>query len=248
MKILVYLDEGVDPTSFKQTWKSLKEEVDSSYSLVRVNHRHLIDTSWENDAIMLVIPGGRDTPYHEKLSGTGTDKIKNFVNNGGLYLGICAGAYFGCSAIEFEKGTPSETCCKRDLAFFPGLGVGSAYGSGVFKYNTHDDARAAKILWDTENLSLETWAYYNGGCFFADAENYDEVSVLARYGDIADNPPVVVLCRVGKGKAILCGAHPEYRIAAINKDKPDVKEKLSPHEEGSRLVFRSMLEFLGLKL
>ena len=32
--------------------------------------------------------------------------VDQFVKKGGGYLGLCAGAYFAASHIEFEKGSP----------------------------------------------------------------------------------------------------------------------------------------------
>ncbi len=34
-----------------------------------------------------------------------THKTTGFVEQGGSYLGLCAGAYYACTAIEFEAGT-----------------------------------------------------------------------------------------------------------------------------------------------
>jgi hypothetical protein len=48
-------------------------------------------------------------------------------------LGICAGAYFGAGAIEFEKGGAYEVCANRSLAFFPGYAEGPAYGKNKYR-------------------------------------------------------------------------------------------------------------------
>ena len=45
---------------------------------------------------------------------------QEFVENGGSYLGICAGAYFACDYIEFDKNGPLEVVGPRDLKFYPG--------------------------------------------------------------------------------------------------------------------------------
>lgn len=51
----------------------------------------------------------------------------DFVHSGGSYLGLCAGAYFGCSRVVFEPGTPLEVVGDRELAFFPGIARGAAF-------------------------------------------------------------------------------------------------------------------------
>lgn len=41
-----------------------------------------------------VIPGGRDLPYCRDLNGYINDRIIRYVKEGGVYMGICAGAYY----------------------------------------------------------------------------------------------------------------------------------------------------------
>lgn len=69
---------------------------------------------------MLAIGGGYDTGYIQALQSDGIRNIKNYVEGGGSYLGICAGAYLACRRIEFDKGGKFEVCGSRDLGFFPG--------------------------------------------------------------------------------------------------------------------------------
>jgi uncharacterized membrane protein len=38
-------------------------------------------------------------------SADGVRRVRDFVEKGGGYLGLCAGAYFAASSIEFEKGS-----------------------------------------------------------------------------------------------------------------------------------------------
>ena len=55
-----------------------------------------------------------------------------YVNGGGSYLGLCAGAYYACARVEFEMGSELEVVGERELAFFPGIGRGSvAPGEGA---------------------------------------------------------------------------------------------------------------------
>ena len=110
-----------------------------------INKTGLIDESWEDQAAALIIPGGRDMPYHERLQGIPNARIKSYVMNGGSYLGICAGAYYGASSIEFDIGHPLEVIAKRELHFFPGIARGPAYGYGTFSYISECGARVAKL-------------------------------------------------------------------------------------------------------
>jgi hypothetical protein len=53
-----------------------------------------------------------------------------YVSAGGAYLGLCAGAYYACSRVEFEPGGPLQVRGDRELGFFPGVAAGAAYAGG----------------------------------------------------------------------------------------------------------------------
>ena len=50
---------------------------------------------------------------------------------GGAYLGLCAGAYYGCSPVVFEPGSALQVVGDRELRFFPGTGEGAAYAGAA---------------------------------------------------------------------------------------------------------------------
>lgn len=208
--VLVYLDEGVGPHAFRQLFSSLREELSPSLFTVKpVDHHYLIHAEWEEQTALLAIPGGRDVYYHKYLKGRGNQRIASYVSNGGRYLGLCAGGYYGSASIEFEKGGELEVCAPRELAFYPGQAVGPAYGLGLFSYESEKGARTALLDWEKGKSHV----YFNGGCYFEKPEaHYPSIEVLARYRDIPGTPAAAVNCSVGKGKAILCGFHPEFKM------------------------------------
>lgn len=172
---------------------------------------------------LFIMPGGRDRPYHAALKGPANEKIRAFVENGGVYLGICAGAYYACRRIEFDLGFPLEVCEERELGFFPGKAIGPAYGNGTFEYKSEKGARLANIGTDgTERSPLKM--YYNGGCTFEG--DYPHVRILARYLDLPHHPPAIIECSVGKGKAILSGVHLELDQFAQNFSADEVKMEM----------------------
>lgn len=246
--ILVYCDEGVGLPSFKQTIAALKEVLNpSSFHVKSIDRQALLQECWEEQASLFVLPGGRDVPYHEALKGEANAKIAAFVAQGGAYLGLCAGAYYGAKAIEFEKGYPLEICGARELGFFPGKAVGPAYGSQLFCYQSEKGARAAPIDWvGFDPLML----YYNGGCYFEEAEAHPFVTVIARYADI--NKAAVIECKVGQGKALLSGVHPEYAANRFNSTDPYLKALvplLQSKEEARKRFWKALVcNTLGLTL
>lgn len=96
----------------------------SLYSITPISAAGIIDEDWEKNCVLIVFPGGAANPYHRKLSelcgNSGNARIKEFVRNGGNYLGFCAGAYYGCHSIEFDKARSLEVVCNYELGFFDG--------------------------------------------------------------------------------------------------------------------------------
>lgn len=217
-KILIYNDRGVSLKSYEDTLAMCQRFYADSYNIQTVSADSINHTNWEMDTHILIIPGGRATPYFEALHPIGNQKIKNFVASGGHYLGICAGGYYGASHIIFENGHPqNEIITDRALALYSGTAEGPAYDLGVFEYNSEAGARVGYITTDTESesvdlqLSLLIPVYFNGGCYFHSQSDLDthvsNVSIIAKYADHKNNPAAIIAFAYGKGKVCLSGVH-----------------------------------------
>lgn len=188
----------------------------------------------------LIMPGGADIPYGQKLNGVGNTTIKQWVAQGTVYIGICAGAYYGCTSIHWDNtascGTPQQNSQKpstdysiepRELKFYPG----TAYGP-LYPYAIHPEfstARTVKLnLSKDDDGKQSILAYYNGGCFFHMSKqnplDNDKVTILATY-DLDSTPhnhhfkpmptgryPAIIKCTYQGGIAILSGVHFELPI------------------------------------
>jgi glutamine amidotransferase-like uncharacterized protein len=246
-QIVIYVDQGVSGLSVMHAVKSLQLDVNlDSHSIKRLDAAAIERGGWEEKSSLLIIPGGRDVYYHEALKKGGAERIRRFVTEGGSYLGICAGAYFACSEIEFEKGGPLEVCGKRPLAFFPGLGKGSALDYGNYSYENDERADAAHLSWkEGEDCHI----YFNGGCFFDKASEYSAVEVLSCYKEHEDQPASIVQCQVGRGRALLSGVHLEFSARHFIKGHPHHERflpLLEKSEEKRRQLFRALLGRLGV--
>jgi len=171
-----------------------------------------------DDIRLFVMPGGADLFYCEKLNGAANAAIRDFVlNKGGTYLGICAGAYYGCAAIEWAADDPGNRIAgPRELAFYSGTAIGPVYAfiedGDVTKNWDH-----AALLSFSESVSKEKAVFlYSGGSLFTEPQRPEE-QVIARYDTLPGRPPAIVECRAGKGKAILSGVHPEYSAALYRR-------------------------------
>lgn len=265
MNVLVYSGKGSTAEGVRHTVELLRQLLSPYYAVVTVSDAALLNDPWQSKTRMLVFPGGADLPYCDTFNGKGNKKIAAYVKGGGLFLGLCAGAYYALARCEFEVGNPlMEVSGSRELGFYPGVLRGCVYRG--FEYDTHAGARAAKLSVNTAALGRSgldlVMAYYNGGGAFLDAEKHRNVEVLATYTDpcdIADDQgssgglAAVVLCKVGRGLALLTGAHPEYtpslmRPAADDIHFQSIVAQLAAHELLRRLFLAACLARLGLKV
>lgn len=201
--------------------------------MISVTGETIIKEPWTASCALLVFPGGADLGYCRTLNGEGNRKIKQFVQRGGAYLGLCAGGYYGGSRCEFEVGKKRmEVIGSRELAFYPGTCRGCAFPG--FVYHSEEGARAVELQADKTALAEGSVpdvfrSYYNGGGVFVDAPKYkgQGVEVLASYleplgVESGEGTAAIVYCKVGEGAAVLTGPHPElatFRFTArLNTD------------------------------
>lgn len=166
---------------------------------------------------LLVMPGGEDLYYSEKLNGAGNRAIRRFVENGGRYLGICGGAYYASAALEWARGTEYEISGPRELGFFPGTAIGPVGGGDALDDEGNPLPCLVDIAFDSPEKDISTvQALYYGGPVFTDAPPVSEdYRVLGRWTgssavhDTPRDPAAILKIRVGKGFAILSAIHPE---------------------------------------
>lgn len=154
---------------------------------------------------LFVMPGGADLYYLEKLGAEGCNLIKTYVENGGSYLGICAGAYFACDHISWADDFPKQTIKgERFLKFHKGKATGPIHRYILNGDISHSCDAVASI---TTVNGVTFKALYRAGPVFE--EGHGE-NVLARYTDIAGTPPAIIQTKVGKGFALLMSPHLEF--------------------------------------
>lgn len=220
-QVLVYSGPGVSPVSLSHTILTLTLLLSPHYTVQPAPPDLLRNQPWETACALLVVPGGRDLPYVEEMSARSglAKRIKTWVNGGGRYLGICAGAYFGAKTVRFDVGGAKQVVGERELAFWDGSCEGPSFPG--FEYASEAGARIVELN--------GTRVYYNGGGHFV-----GEGEVLARYND---GRAAVVKA----GRAILCSVHPEYPL-----NEPPASD-LGGGDDEARLDFvRGLLEQLGL--
>ena len=211
---------GSTVESIRHCLYSLRRLLSPSYAVITVTGEAIVKEPWTPSCALLVFPGGADLGYCRTLNGEGNRRIRQYVERGGLYLGLCAGGYYGSQRCEFEVGRKNmEVVGNRELAFYPGTCRGCAFPG--FVYHSEKGTRAAevavsKIALTKGSIPTVFRAYYNGGGIFVDAPKYEEkgVEILASYTEdicveAGEGRAAVVFCKVGEGAAILTSNHPE---------------------------------------
>ena len=261
--VRVYTDAGAARDCVAHTVRALRSALGPAYAVETCNAAQLrgdaidsIDASpWEAETALLVLPGGRDLPYLEKLGARGAARIRAFVQGGGAYLGLCAGGYFGAADIEFFADFSGDAAHQaqaivgeRPLKFFPGRCVGPVWRD--FVYDSEQGAHAAWVH-PEPGLAARTGGdfvlYQNGGGAFVNAEGYPNTRVILRYA-AGSSHAAAVLTQVGAGRALLTGVHPEFDAAylPVTDYAPGVRAALQAAAPQRCQAWAYMLTELGL--
>lgn len=200
MKVnLIYHGEGVS----KQFLSFLIETFQKLGPVQLISPSQIIDGKWIDHTFSLIMPGGRDLPYQRDLKGEGNRWIQTFVQQGGRYIGICAGAYYASSHVEFAKGSDLQILEERELKFFQGKAVGPILGNN-FTY----DGSGITLANISYREHIQGQFYYHGGPAFV---GNPQCKVLATYCDV-DHLPAMIVSTFGLGKVLLSGIHFEYPL------------------------------------
>lgn len=142
--------------------------------------RHDLERDFFDDVDMVCIPGGfGDASSFDYLLGENGDRIKEFVQHGGAYLGICMGAYWaGQHYLDILKGVDAVQYITRP--------------------NTDTRRPHAKSLDVTWNGKHEQMYFYDG-CALVGNGQFQTVATYANGDAMA-----IIQNRIG-----LIGCHPE---------------------------------------
>lgn len=259
-RALVYNGPGAGSRSVHSTMDALRRSLQPERVQVRtIDAQSLVSGGWEEDCVCLVMPGGADVPYCRELGIEGVERIRSWVEeDGGFYLGLCAGAYFASGKVVFERGDPLlEVVGERFLKFYSGTACGAVYPG--FCYETERGAVAAPIRyldWETsidmqgriqeDNVRwLSCRDYVNGGPYWLCHNDVNEVlrihsvhPVLERVDILATYPEKnhavsAMKCTVKTGCAVLCSSHPELDSKMfLHGDMHAISDHLEKQSEG----------------
>ncbi|MBU0799833.1 MAG: hypothetical protein KKA05_02410 [Alphaproteobacteria bacterium] len=164
-----------------------------------------------------VLPGASDADYDTKLGADNIAALRMFVHDGGRFLGICAGAFYACREIEWYSWDADRQKNKR-----PGIDFFNYRAHGPIRpllaptdtQTAHDRSLShvaiADLGWHDGTRTRQAHVMYWGGPHF-DGTPDANTHIIARFNNVAGNPPAIVMREYGKGRALISSVHPEIR-------------------------------------
>ena len=155
---------------------------------------------------VVVFPGGSGSGQARALGSSGRERVRNFVQRGGGYVGICAGAYLAANNYEWSLDILDADVIDRKHW---------ARGRGTVQLAWADGARAV-----VGAPSKGAVRYANGPIYARSGDAaLDDFVVLATYrSEINTNgapegvmldAPAIVRGAFGKGRVVCSSPHPE---------------------------------------
>ena len=174
-----------------------------------------------NQFDLVIFPGGSGSKQAAALEVKGREVVQKFINQGGGYVGICAGAYLAASNYQWSLGISNhKTYCESiDL---PEIGRKSMWYRGVsapVKMELTEEGR--KILGSVKGVF--DVRYHNGpimsamgkkgmGPFRSLATFRSEVSRYKPQEGTMVNTPAIIVSEFGKGRVLCISPHPESTV------------------------------------
>lgn len=155
---------------------------------------------------VLVFPGGSGSGQSKGIGESGLKNVRDFVKNGGGYVGICGGAYLACSNFSWGLGLLNAGT------------VSNKWRRGQAMLDLELTPAGRDLLGDV--TSAFKVRYHNGPILKpavrTDIPAYDVLTVfkteIAEYGSPAGvqvNSPAHVISTYGKGRVFISSPHPE---------------------------------------
>lgn len=205
IKVALFIGGGTDASEFT---KEFRRSDDAAMSFEDVNSDDISNGMLRNfDAV--VIPGGSASAESSSLGPEARAEIKRFVSDGGIYMGVCAGAYLASQQRE------------HDLGFLPLTTIDSAHWYRVDDGTLVDVelTPAGMEIFGIANRNIKL-IYENGPIFAPQVGRPDpnlvplaffRSEVVANGGTpgVMIGAPAIILSKYGRGSVLALSPHPE---------------------------------------
>lgn len=156
------------------------------YYKFKIFTRWRLDSDFFDDVNMIAVPGGiGDSDSYESLFRENGERVRDFINNGGKYLGICMGAYWADSCyFDLLKDVRATQYITR-----PGTDTRRPH------------AKAQSVLWKGQQEKM----YFYDGCAFH-GSGLDTTKIYSVYPN--GDPMAIIQNNVG-----VIGCHLESTLS-----------------------------------
>ncbi|KAG5519189.1 hypothetical protein PMAC_002277 [Pneumocystis sp. 'macacae'] len=213
MNVLLYFDEQISELSVKYAFSILQFLLSPYYFIQKVNEQMLEQDGWEEHTVLLVIPDSKDILYKIRLNDKVNQKILEYLQNGGKYIGIAEGARYASIWLEFKLNGDAKNLRSDGFSFLPDITENTVSSETISNKNCR------MIFIQTENISCKDlnclYFYHHTGTLFINADQFLNTQVLGTYRNElnADSKlrfkAAIIHCKIKKGQAVLFGVHPE---------------------------------------
>lgn len=255
-KIVMFAEGRVAISSMVDSLKNSYPDISIYYA----SAQDIIHNPWvlNENTLFFVMPGimGEDCHYYDVLGDQGNENIIAYVESGGVYVGSCAGANYACTTIKYAPPWREDAKQQKGLALFNGHAYGPA--SPQSQQPTEDNPLNDVI---TVELSLHDGqllrtAYGNGPALTNITDEYN-LTVLARYKNVAGMPPSIAHTPFGKGMALFLGALPEISSthgpqrpsttpSAPHDHMRKIAQDLAPYEPARQKLWDTIIDVINI--
>ena len=169
---------------------------------------------------VIIVPGGQASEQTQALGALGANAIRRFVENGGGYFGVCAGAYLTTMNEEYKLRLINLRA-RTDANYVPGVGITPIYMRDAGRVDLSLTAEGEEFFTDELARKLSDVFYFTGP-FFQQGYQSDlpEPIALARFDtEVADyefqrgtmlGAIAIAAAPFGKGTVVVTSPHLEY--------------------------------------
>jgi len=217
--VAIYYDQGVWPagreavehmlTAHHVSWQRVNAKAVNGGDLAE------FDVFW--------LPGGWSGDYWSRISGRGMEHLRQFVRQGGGFVGICAGAFFASALIVWEG---------ESFDYPVGLFAGQTVGPVTEIAPWPQCAMTAIDLSPQHPVSsalspIRRQLYYGGPVFVPNGNQ--PVEIVAAYAQTGE--PAAITFQYGNGRVFLSGLHFETGTDCVGRDDGDVGVMPAPEAD-----------------
>ena len=215
-------------TAFKNflEWKGLTwEEINKN----NINNRELIGRYRG-----LFMPGGWAGDYNRDIKPSGDQHIRDFINQGGAYIGMSAGAFYACDITIWEGNVydyPSDIFDGDCIGPIDEIASWPNYVMTTMNINKNPEANVYE--------PAQRDVLYYGEPYFV-AHSRQEMLTMATWivplNPVAHNAPGIISFNYGQGRIVLVGPHPEIEEDDA-RDGTNFADELFDGQDGSDWPF-----------